>query len=115
MKKVLIIAVMLALLVPSMIFAEGIANTFSVDYVRISSDGRGFVFFTSDLDGTPPSCTETNYANSLAFDTSTTGGKAIYALVLTAKASGKKVYAKGTGTCTVYTLAENWSWGRIEE
>jgi len=96
------------------IAATGVANNFEVDYVRVDSSGKGYVEFKSDLLAEPATCMQLNYSKSLAFDTNTAGGKSILSVVLMAKASGKLIYARGTGLCGVYGVMEDWSWGSIQ-
>lgn len=117
MKKLIIILTIFASIGFSSFtaFAEGIANNVEVSFVRVDYDGKGYVEFVSNLEGTPAAC-GSGYPKALSFDTSTSGGKAILSVVLTAKASGKPVYAQGSGTCATYSgVIENWLWGRITE
>ncbi|MCM2359007.1 MAG: hypothetical protein NDI77_12715 [Geobacteraceae bacterium] len=114
-KSFLIYSVLLGLMLfPGAVYAEGIADTFYVESVRVDSDGKGYVNFTSPLVNTPAACTN-GYPNALAFDVNTVGGKAIMSLALTAKATGKRVYAKGkiNVACEIYGVMEDWGWGRI--
>jgi len=103
-------------LLATAVTAASVVNNLPVDYVRVDKDGRGFVRFSGQLIN-PSDCineTNGNFLSALAFDTTTDGGRAIMSLVLTAKASGKLVYAKGTGGCTIYgNTLEDWSFGTI--
>jgi hypothetical protein len=94
--------------------ANGVADTFQVDYVRVDANGYGYVQFTTPLVGTPAACIQPDYAKVLAFDTNTAAGKAILAVALQAKASDAKIYAKGTGDCPIYGVMEKWSWGYVQ-
>lgn len=94
--------------------AVGVADTYSVDYVRVDANGYGYVQFTTALIGQPAACTQPDYAKVLSFDTNTAPGKAILAIVLQAKASDAKVYAKGTGDCPYYGVMEKWNWGYVQ-
>lgn len=116
MKKIIALAsFVLITLIAQQTFAEGIANLYYIDYVRIDKDGRGFVGFTSSLSGRP-ACVDTGYENALSFDASTAGGKAIFSMLVAAKAVGSRIYAKGTGTCDNYVgVVETWAWGRVED
>ncbi len=113
MKKVMVIAVFLMLvsLVPVLSSAEGIVSS-ELTGVRIAADGRGMAYFADVIGNTPPSCAS-GYRYQLSFDTNNAAGKAIHATLLTALAAGKSVYAKGSGTCTTYTVVENWEWGQV--
>ncbi|WP_424195366.1 hypothetical protein ACMYR3_05730 [Ampullimonas aquatilis] len=112
MKKLL--QIILLLVMPFQVYAFGTANFYTVNYVRVDNSGLGYVSFTSSLVGTPASCTN-GYTKELSFDTNTPGGKSILATVLTAKATGKTIYALGTATCAQYPNAmESWQWGYIQ-
>ncbi len=98
--------------------AVGVANYYTVDVVRIDANGAGYVQFTSPLvassGSTVAPCASPDYANTLAFDTNTAGGRAILAIVMQAKATGAKIYARGTGACPTYTMIEQWNWGYVQ-
>lgn len=94
--------------------AQGVANLYEVDHVRVDKSGYGYVKFTTNLGGSPAPCIQPGYEKTLSFDTNESGGKAILSTVLAAKASGKKIYAVGTGLCTVYGVMEQWNWGYIQ-
>jgi len=79
--------------------------------VRVESSGQGMVIFNQSIGGNPPSCVIPAYKNALAFDANTTGGKAILAMALAAKASGSQVTAYGLGTCSLYGVVEDWNYG----
>lgn len=99
--------------VSSSIQAVGLANQFEIEFVRVDRTGKGYVQFKQELVGEPASCAST-YPKALAFDVNTAGGNAILSAALTAKASNAKVYAKGTGQCTIYGVMEMWDWGYIK-
>ncbi len=111
MKKIVFIA---ACLFSSLVLARGEATSFDVNHVRIDKSGTGYVEFVSPLvaqGGTLPTCGSL-YPKALAFDTNTAGGKAIFALALAAKASGDKIFARGTNDCTIYPdTMEDWAYG----
>ena len=94
---------------------KGKADYFLVNYIRVDNSGKAFVKFEEELiqlnDEGLPTC-QNGYKKSLAFDTNSAGGKSILALLLSAKAMGKPVYAVGTGTCNVYpNVIEDWNHG----
>lgn len=96
-------------------FAYGTV-TATVASVRIDADGRGMVFFSQAMTGTPPSCVlAAAYNHALAFDTNTAGGKSILAMVLAAKATGDTISAIGANGCNLYgnSSAEDWSYGQV--
>ncbi|WOI37718.1 hypothetical protein R1T43_01380 [Alteromonas sp. CI.11.F.A3] len=103
----------LLLLVVSPYALAGKANTFKVDQVRVDRNGKGYVQFVNNLVETSPSCS--THPKHLAFDVNAPGGQAIFSLALAAKASNKKIWAVGTGTCDVYGVVESWSWGVIKD
>lgn len=95
--------------------AEGIADSFFVVHVRADKTGKGFVYFDRDLEGTTPDCStlerHPRHKTMLAFDLESEAGRAIFSLVLAAQMSGKRIWAKGTGDCTIDRTVEDWAWG----
>jgi hypothetical protein len=64
--------------------------------------------------GSALACVTPAYANALAFDANTAGGKAILATALAAKATGSIIIAYGTGACSIYSsVLEDWNYGVI--
>jgi len=110
MKKI-ILGALCAL--PLFVYAAGTANIYDITFVRIDKSGMGYVEFASSLVGTPPTCVQ-GYTHALSFNTNESGGQSVLALVLAAKASGRKVYAVGTGNCEIYGVMERWEWGYIQ-
>jgi hypothetical protein len=108
--KIIVFAI--AFLAPIAAFAEGRANHFKVQYVRVDKNGKGYVVFYENLAQTPAGCGASHKRN-LAFDTNTPGGQAIMSLALTAFTTGKRIQAYGTNNCTVYGSVESWNWGFI--
>jgi hypothetical protein len=94
-------------------FSAGALYGTTVVGVRVDGNGKGVVFFSQPIAGTPPSCVISTYNNGLAFDATTDGGKAVLAWALSAKAAGTSVaYVFGTGACSVYTgSVEDWYYG----
>jgi hypothetical protein len=83
--------------------------------VRIDKSGKGYVKFKSRLISSQglPTC-GSSHPYHLAFNTNTPGGQAIFSIALTAKASNKKIWARGTGECGgTYSTVENWNWGYV--
>jgi len=74
------------------------------------------VIFDRQVSGTPATCIHPAYANALAFDSTTPGGKAIMATALAAKTTGSYLSAYGTGGCAIYGGAhvEDWDYGVID-
>lgn len=104
----------LASLIPCQVFAAGYVNA-TVAMVRIDQSGRGMVFFDQNIGGTPPGCVISNYRSALGFDTSTAGGRAIYAMALAAKATGAAISVSGLGTCTIFGgFVEDWDTGVVQ-
>ena len=102
-----------ALFFTSSCYAIGIADFYEVAQVRIDKSGKGYVTFKQALTDSRPTCLQTGYSATLAFDTNTAGGKSIMSVALAAQASGKKIYAVGSGTCDTYGVMEDWNWGYI--
>lgn len=109
MKKLFV----LLLLMLSPYALAGKANSFKVEQVRVDRNGKGYVQFANNLIESRPSCS--THPKQLAFDVNTPAGQAIFSLALAAKASSKKIWAVGTGTCDVYGVVESWSWGVIKD
>ena len=82
--------------------AAGAASGVSVVNVRVDQDGRGVITFNAPLGNTPPSCVESVYASSLAFDANTAGGRSALAMFLTAKSLESVLTVYGLGTCSIY-------------
>ncbi len=95
-------------------YAAGIADNITVYQVRIDQSGMGYIWFTSPLTGIPASCAS-SHPSQLSFDTNTAGGKAILSLALSAKVSGKRIYAKGTDSCEGYNVVERLSTGYLKD
>ncbi|KPZ73131.1 hypothetical protein AN944_00279 [Shewanella sp. P1-14-1] len=92
-------------------FAISDAVDAKVVSVRVDRDGKGIVIFDRDLKGTRPNCVSGGYSRHLSFNSSQDGGKSIMSLALTAQVSGKKIRARGTGSCHDYGSVESWLWG----
>lgn len=92
-------------------YAAGEVNGFTVQNVRVDKGGYGFIKFVEPLQGTPAACISGGHDFHLSFDTNTSGGKGVLSLALLAQATGKKVQAKGTGTCDQYGVVESWGYG----
>jgi hypothetical protein len=98
--------------------AKGVAYKATVVDVRIDHTGHGFIKFKEPLkdahNSSIPDCTQEAYSNMLAFDVNTAGGKAVMAIALAAKSSGKLIHGVGAGKCDVYGVMEDWSYGWIQ-
>ena len=101
------------LLSSHVILAAGIANNVQVVSVRVDASGKGYISFQGALVSAPPQC-GSGYNNSLAFSTKTEAGRAILTTALTAKVSGSPMYALGTGSCSLYSVIEDYSFGFIK-
>ncbi len=110
MKRVRVLAGILAWLISASAFPIGAVTNVTVTDVRVDADGRGMVFFSSPLGNAPPTCVQSGYANGLAFDTNTAGGRSILAFVLAAQASSTVLTGVfGWGTCNIYSgYVEDW-------
>ncbi len=112
MKKIMWLS-LLCLALPAQGFAAGDANKFMVTKVRVDKNGKGYIQFDTALVNSPATCS--THPSHLAFDTNTPGGQGILSLALTANSSGKRIWARGTGDCSIYGTVESWSWGYITE
>ncbi len=95
-------------------YSAGVAESATVIDVRIDISGLGFIRFDKPLVGAPAACTNEGHTSHLSFDVNTAPGKAIMSLALAAQASGKRVWAKGTGSCDGYNVVERWRYGWIQ-
>lgn len=71
-----VLAGALALAITTDAFARTFINA-HVTTIRLDANGFGMVFFDVTASGAPPPCVHPDYANALAIDTNTAGGKAI--------------------------------------
>ncbi|MAQ27590.1 MAG: hypothetical protein CMK83_25565 [Pseudomonadales bacterium] len=97
-------------------YSIGEVSNAQVTKVRVDLDGRAMVFFDRPMGGTPPGCVNPAYVDALAFDASTSGGKAILGMVLTAKSTGSPISAFGMGFCSIYggSTIETWNNGFLK-
>ena len=98
MFRLLVLALAVCVSASSFGFGQVSARVLSV---RIDQDGRGMVLFDQPVSGEPATCRDSAYANALAFDANTPGGKAIMDLAL--------AYMKHPGKCQ-----EQYEFGRSE-
>lgn len=91
--------------------SAGKADRYNVVSVRTDQNGKGLVIFANDLVGSPASCISNGFLRHLAFDANTPGGRAILSLAMFAQGAGKKIFAMGTGDCSVYGIVETWNYG----
>lgn len=87
----------------------------NVTSIRVDVNGDAMVFFDARTTQTPPSCVGPSYVQAFAFTTTTSAGKAILAMMLTAKVTRAPVLAYGSGRCGVYGVVEDWSSGFINQ
>jgi len=111
----LVLFAFLALAISSHAMAYGTVSG-KVIAVRVDATGIGMVIFDQPVTGAPAGCRISAYANALAFDTNTAGGKTIAATALAAKATGDTISAIGTGTCNIFggNFVEDWSYGVLQ-
>lgn len=107
--------ILLVSLFSSQVLAIGKAENAIVSDVRIDRSGNGIVAFNKAISGTPASCRNAEgYANHFSFNTNTEGGRAIYAMVLSAAATRSPITAYGTGTCNEFSnYVESWEYGHL--
>lgn len=115
MKKLIqILIISSALFQTQQAFSYGALSNAKVTQVRIDSDGKGMVIFDQPIGNAPPGCVIPAYANAMAFNATTAGGKAIMAMALTAKTTGGNIVVHGTGGCGHYGgYVEDWSYGHL--
>lgn len=115
MKKLIqILIISSALFQTQQAFSYGALSNAKVTEVRIDSDGKGMVIFDQPIGNAPPGYVVPAYANAMAFNVTTAGGKAIMAMALTAKTTGANIVVYGTGVCGHYgSYVEDWSYGHL--
>lgn len=118
LKVVIRVLLVMLVFVCSLVQAKGVAYNATVEDVRIDHSGHGFIKFKETLkdaySSTIPECTQEQYSNMLAFDVNTAGGKAIMAIALSAKVSGKLIHGVGRGKCDIYGVMEDWEYGWVQ-
>ncbi|MGI9573802.1 hypothetical protein ACRYJU_06905 [Alloalcanivorax xenomutans] len=73
--------------------------------------GPGVFMFTLDGDrNNAPSCSTENGGKDWAMSLESEAGRAMYALVLSAHAQGKRIYVTGTGHCNSWGDREQPEW-----
>jgi hypothetical protein len=89
-------------LVGAALFVSGVVTsqaagtvTSTVNFVQVNSNQRAYIMFTTSPTGRPSCATDPR----MTIDLNTDPGKAMYNMALTAKASGKRLYAAGTSSC----------------
>lgn len=103
---------LVSLLISSQSFGYGSVSNAKVVEVRMDNDGKGMVIFDQPVGGDKATCSVPAYANALAFNLSTPGGKGILAVALAAKASGTTMNVMGTKLCSIYSgHVEDWMYG----
>lgn len=112
----ILISALLAICISYSANAAGVVDSAKVIQVRIDQDGKGMVVFDKVIGGAPATCIHPAYVNALSFDATTSGGKAIMAVALAAKATDVTITVYGTGACGVYGGAhvEDWSYGVMQ-
>lgn len=95
------------LLVISCLAICGIANAGSINGVkiidiRIDSTGKGIIYLSSNISGSPTCST---FPASMSFNTNTDGGRAIYSAAMSAYLANKTVEVIGTNSCSIYAGA----------
>lgn len=118
MDKIIVsLVVIYHILFSSLTFANtstrGVLSKQLVESVRVDEEGKGFVTFEAPL-ANQPACVKNTYRKMLSFSTKTVEGNAILSLVLTAKATGKTITARGSGQCAHYSsVMESWGYGTV--
>jgi hypothetical protein len=81
--------------------------TSTVNFVQVNVPNRAYIQFSTAPTGSPACATDPR----MFIDLTTDAGKAMYSMALTAKASGKRLFAGGTSTC--YSKFEQISYMRL--
>lgn len=80
---------------------SGSLGAAKITSIRVDANGFGIITFSTSLTS-PAACLNPYYANALAINTNTSGGKAQLATALFARGKNNTVYANGTGACNAY-------------
>jgi hypothetical protein len=104
-------------LVSPLAFASNDFNSGPLFPKFVTSDNNGIatVYFVGTVNGqttrsgTVPACATDNAGGfyRLAFDSTTTAGKSMLAILLAAHAAGEGIWFNGTGTCSVLGTIES--------
>ena len=101
MKNTSLILILLAILSMSMNVNAGTINGAKIVNVRVDYSGKGIIKFDKAIvDGA--SCVTSTFKSHLSFDSTTEGGKIIYASAMAAKLNESKVSASTLGKCKTY-------------
>jgi hypothetical protein len=78
-------------------------------FVTAQIDGIGYVYFKGTRSGTIPGCATDNAGGffRLAFDTNTTAGKSMLAILLAAHEAGEPIFFNGTNDCGLISTIES--------
>ena len=95
-KKLFIVAVLVGLVFP--VASHAGSSSGPVTQLIVNSVSK--VFFKAGTNAAPPACATA--VDSWALDASTPEGKAMYAVLLTAKALEKNVTVQGLNNCAVH-------------
>lgn len=87
-------------------FAAG-SVTSTVNFVQVNTPNRAYVRFNTEPSNRPACATDPR----MFIDLTTDAGKAMYNMALTAKASGKRLFSAGTGSC--YSKFEKINYMRL--
>lgn len=98
-KKLVTVSILLA----SQLAVAG-SLTGKVIAVRVDATGAGIAYFNTNLNGAA-ACSSATYANAVAFNTNTVGGRSALATLLLARQKNSTIVAYGTGACAIYSGA----------
>lgn len=98
------ILIALSIFTTSALAFAGNVSGAKVYAIRVDASGLGIVTFNISMTA-PAGCINSAYANALAFNTNTAGGKAMLAAIIFARSKNTSVYAYGTGACSLYAGA----------
>lgn len=94
------------------------ASNASMGYiVEVFGTYNGAVLFstTGTINGARPSCQGPGLTQRYAIDASTVAGQAMVAILMTAKAQGKRIDISGMGSCTIWGDTETVQFIFVED
>jgi hypothetical protein len=90
----------------SLAWSAGVVTS-TVEFVQVNANDRAYIMFTTPPTSSPACATDPR----MTIDLTGHAGRAAFNMALTAKASGKRLYAAGTGSC--YSRYEQVNYMRL--
>lgn len=111
--RTLVFGVLAIFVLPSVAAAGGVIGNITGVIAHSGDGGNGSGLFMFSVEGQrsgAPSCNTANEGKDWAMSLESEAGRAMYALVLSAHAQGKRIYVTGTGHCDSWGDREQPEW-----